>query len=73
MTQFASRGRLAATDEFIELYNATDKVLTLDGAKVQQQTASCGAWSNRYVVPAGTRRLKVLKIMYQPEASGRLD
>ena len=55
VTQFASRGRLAATDEFIELYNATDKVLTLDGTKVQQQTASCGAWSNRYVVPAGTR------------------
>lgn len=26
-----------------------------------------------WLVPAGTRRLKVMKIMYQPEASGRLD
>jgi predicted extracellular nuclease len=54
ITQFATRGSLSASDEFVELYNNSTKNLTLDGVKLQYETSSCSSWSDRHTIPAGT-------------------
>lgn len=54
ITQFATRGASSASDEFVEVYNRTSKALDVGGVKIQYQTAACGGWSDRLVLPAGT-------------------
>ena len=54
ITAFATRGPLSAYDEFVEIYNPTRKNLTVDGVAVEYQTASCGGWQSRLLIPPGT-------------------
>lgn len=54
VTQFATRGPASAADEFVELYNNSNKNLTVDGVKLQYQTSACTSWSDRHTIPAGT-------------------
>lgn len=54
ITQFATRGSLSASDEFVEVYNRTDHAIDAAGIRIQYQTAACGGWSDRYVLPYGT-------------------
>ncbi len=57
VSQFATRGLTSAADEFVEVYNATSAALTIDGVRIQYQTSSCGSWSDRHTVGAGTTLL----------------
>ncbi len=54
ITQFATRGALSASDEFVEVYNRTSKALDVGGVHIQYQTAACGGWADRLVLPSGT-------------------
>jgi phosphatidylserine/phosphatidylglycerophosphate/cardiolipin synthase-like enzyme len=53
ISEFATRGPTAATDEFVELYNPTDNAISLAGWKLQYKSATGTAWSDRAVLPAG--------------------
>jgi hypothetical protein len=55
ITQFATRGPSSASDEFVELYNNTDHILDVSSVHLQYAPASCSGWSDRHVVPNGTR------------------
>ena len=53
ITPVATRGAVAATDEFVEIYNASDKALTVSGVRLQYQATTCSGWYDRFVVPEG--------------------
>lgn len=55
ITQLATRGARLASDEFVELYNATDHELDVGGVRIQYQSASCSGFFDRYTVPLSTR------------------
>lgn len=53
ISEFATRGPTAATDEFVELYNPTNAAISLAGWKLQYSAATNGAtWSDRAILPA---------------------
>lgn len=53
ITQIASRGS-TASDEYIEIYNRTGKLLSVGGIRLQYQAATCGSFSTRFTLPFGT-------------------
>jgi hypothetical protein len=53
VTQFATRGLLTSTDDFVEVYNATGHTVDASGVRLQAEAASCLGWYNRHVVPSG--------------------
>lgn len=55
ISEFATRGPTAATDEFVELYNPTDHIISLAGWKLQYNPASGSGWLDRALLPAGTQ------------------
>ncbi len=52
ISEFASRGPSAATDEFVELYNPTANAINLAGWKLQYKSASGTLWNDRAILPA---------------------
>ena len=54
ISQFATRGPTAATDEFVELYNPTSSAIDLSGWKMQYKSATGSTWSDRAALPANT-------------------
>lgn len=52
ISEFATRGPSAATDEFVELYNPTSGPVSLSGWKLQYKSASGTTWSDRAILPA---------------------
>jgi predicted extracellular nuclease len=55
ISEFATRGPTAATDEFVELYNPTDSPIDISGWKLQYSSATNGStWSDRAILPANT-------------------
>ncbi len=52
ISEFATRGPAAATDEFVELYNPTGNVISLSGWRIQYKSASGTTWSDRAILPA---------------------
>ncbi len=53
ISEFATRGSSAATDEFVELYNPTDNAITIASWKLQYKSASGSTWSDYGTIPAG--------------------
>ena len=54
ISQFATRGPTAATDEFVELYNPTSAAVDLSGWKMQYKSATGSTFNDRAVLPANT-------------------
>jgi phosphatidylserine/phosphatidylglycerophosphate/cardiolipin synthase-like enzyme len=54
ISEFATRGPTAATDEFVELYNPTESAVDLSGWKLQYNSAANGGWNDRAVLPANS-------------------
>ena len=54
ISQFATRGPTAATDEFIELYNPTGSAVDMSGWKLQYKSATGTTFSDRAALPANT-------------------
>ena len=52
ISEIATRGSTAATDEFVELYNPTDNAISLAGWKTQYKSATGTTWNDRSVLPA---------------------
>src|SRR5258706_8087657 len=52
ISEFATRGPTAATDEFVELYNPTDNPVSLSGWKLQYKSAAGTLWNDRATLPA---------------------
>src|SRR5882724_12333857 len=52
ISEFATRGPTAATDEFIELYNPTDNPINMSGWKLQYKSATGALWNDRATLPA---------------------
>src|SRR5258706_246641 len=52
ISEFATRGLTAATDEFVELYNPTDDPISLSGWKLQYKSATGTLWNDRATLPA---------------------
>ncbi|MEK7263235.1 MAG: lamin tail domain-containing protein, partial [Bacteroidota bacterium] len=53
ISEFATRGSSAATDEFCELYNPTDAVIDLSGWKLEYKSATGTTWLIKANIPAG--------------------
>src|SRR5437867_7242668 len=54
ISEFATRGPSAATDEFVELYNPTDSAIDMSGWKLQYKSASGFTWNDRAILPANS-------------------
>jgi phosphatidylserine/phosphatidylglycerophosphate/cardiolipin synthase-like enzyme len=54
ISEFATRGPSAATDEFIELYNPTNSPIDISGWKLQYKSASGTTWFDRATLPANS-------------------
>ncbi len=54
ISEFATRGPTAATDEFVELYNPTNAPIDISGWKLQYKSATGTTWNDRGVLPANT-------------------
>lgn len=54
ISEFATRGPTAATDEFVELYNPTDNPVDISGWKLQYKSATGTTWNDRAALPANT-------------------
>ena len=54
ISEFATRGPTAATDEFVELYNPTDNPVDLSGWRLQYKSATGTTWNDRAVLPANS-------------------
>ena len=52
ISEFATRGPSAATDEFIELYNPTESPINIGGWKLQYKSATGSIWNDRAVLPS---------------------
>jgi hypothetical protein len=76
ISQFATRGLLSASDDFVELYNNSGHTLDLSSLRLQSESTSCAGWYNRHVVPQGVLLapgqfyLVVNATGYLPPASG---
>ena len=55
ISEFATRGPSVATDEFVELYNPTSNIISLQGWKLQYKSATGSIWNDRAILPAGTQ------------------
>jgi phosphatidylserine/phosphatidylglycerophosphate/cardiolipin synthase-like enzyme len=55
ISQFATRGPSAALDEFVELYNPTENIVSLSNWKLQYKSATGSTWADRAVLPAGVQ------------------
>ncbi len=53
ISEFATRGPSAATDEFVELYNPTNAPISLSGWKLQYKSATGTTWNDRAILPSG--------------------
>ena len=54
ISEFATRGPTAATDEFVELYNPTENAVDLSGWKMQYKATASTIWNDRVVLPANS-------------------
>ena len=54
ISEFATRGPSSATDEFVELYNASSGPINLGGWKLQYNPASGSGWLDRAILPSNT-------------------
>ncbi len=54
ISEFATRGPSAATDEFVELYNPTSAPISIAGWKLQYKSATGTVWNDRATLPANT-------------------
>ncbi len=54
ISEFATRGPTAATDEFVELYNPTSAPINIAGWHFQYKPATSSTWSDRAILPANT-------------------
>ena len=54
ISEFATRGPSAATDEFVELYNPTDNPINIAGWKQQYKSTSGTLWLDRAILPANS-------------------
>ncbi len=52
ISEIATRGSTAATDEFVELYNPTDGPIDIGGWKLQYKSATGTTWNDRAILPA---------------------
>lgn len=52
ISEFATRGPTAATDEFVELYNPTANAIDISGWKLQYKSATGASFADRAVLPA---------------------
>ena len=54
ISEFATRGPSAATDEFVELYNPTLSPVNIAGWHLQYKSATGSTWNDRAILPANT-------------------
>src|SRR5690242_6997786 len=54
ISEFATRGPTAATDEFVEQYNPTSSAIDLSGWRMQYKPATSTTWSDRAILPANS-------------------
>lgn len=54
ISEFATRGPSAATDEFVELYNPNDNAVDISGWKLQYKSTSGTMWNDRAILPANS-------------------
>ncbi len=52
ISEFATRGAAAATDEFVELYNPTDNAINLASWVMQYKSATGTTWFDRAILPS---------------------
>lgn len=55
ISEFATRGPSSAFDEFVELYNPTDNIVSLAGWRLQYKSTTGATFSDRAILPAGTQ------------------
>ena len=55
ISEFATRGPASAFDEFVELYNPTENIVSLEGWRLQYKSATGTIWADRAILPAGTQ------------------